>query len=69
VLQGWIKKSFSPDRVVFMVFIEEILFTEADASDRVQLDDYFTLAWALGDSPATTSTTKLVGSGTHSIKD
>jgi hypothetical protein len=52
-----------------MVFIEEISFMEADPSDRVQLDDYFALARALGDLPTTTSTTKLVRSGTHSIGD
>jgi hypothetical protein len=52
-----------------MVFIEEIPFTEADASDRVQLDDYFAFARTLGHPPMTTSTTKLVGSGTHSISD
>jgi hypothetical protein len=64
--EGWIAKNFLPDSEVFMVFIEEIPFTEADASDHVQLDDYFAFARALGDSPVTTSTTKLVGSGTHS---
>jgi hypothetical protein len=52
-----------------MVFIEEILFTEADASDRVQLDDYFTFERALGDPLMTTLATKLVRSGTHSISD
>jgi hypothetical protein len=67
--EGWITKSSSPDREVFIIFIEEIPFTKVDASDRVQLDDYFTLARALGDPPMTTSTTQLVRSGTHSISD
>jgi hypothetical protein len=52
-----------------MVFIEEIPFTEADASDYVQLDDYFALTRVVGDPLTTTSTTQLVGSGTHSIND
>jgi hypothetical protein len=58
-----------PDRAVYLVFIEEIPFVEVDASDRVQLDDYITFARALGDPPMTTLTTKLLGSGTHSISD
>jgi hypothetical protein len=33
------------------------------------LDDYFTFARALGDPPTTSSTTQLVGSGTHSTSD
>jgi hypothetical protein len=66
---GWIAKSSSPDRVIFLVFIEEIPFMEADTSDRVQLNDYITFARALGDLPMTTLIAKLLGSGTHSIKD
>jgi hypothetical protein len=50
-----------------MVFIEEIPFMEVDTSNHVQLDDYFTLARALGDPPTTTLTTQLVESETHSI--
>jgi hypothetical protein len=62
-------KSSSLDREVFIFFIEEISFTEVNASDRIQLDDYFTFARALGDPPTTTLTTKLLGSRTHSIND
>jgi hypothetical protein len=32
--EGWIAKSSLPDHEVFMVFIEEIPFTEVEASDR-----------------------------------
>jgi hypothetical protein len=67
--EGWITKSSSSDREVFMVFIEEISFTEADALDRVQFDDYFAFTRAFGDPPTTTSATKLVRSRTHSISD
>jgi hypothetical protein len=39
--EGSITKSSSPDCEVFMAFIDEIPFMEADGSDRVQLDDYY----------------------------
>jgi hypothetical protein len=39
--EGWITKSSLPDCEVFMAFIDEISLTEADGSDRVQLDDYY----------------------------
>jgi hypothetical protein len=42
---------------------------EADASDHFQLDYYITFKRALGDPLMTTSTTKLLESGTHSIRD
>jgi hypothetical protein len=32
--EGWIAKSSSPDREIFMVFIEEIPFTEAGCHTR-----------------------------------
>jgi hypothetical protein len=67
--EGWIAKSSSPDREVFMVFIEEIPFTEADASYHVQINDYFAFMRTLSNLPMATSTRKLVGSGTHSIND
>jgi hypothetical protein len=67
--EEWIAKSSSLDHKVFTVFIEEIPFTEEDASDRVQLEDIFTFARALDDPPMTTSATKLVGSGIHFISD
>jgi hypothetical protein len=39
--EGWIAKSSSPDQEIFMAFIEEIPFKEAEGSDRVQLDNFY----------------------------
>jgi hypothetical protein len=43
--------------------------TVPERQDPRFLDDYFALASALSDPPPTTSTTQLVGSGTHSTGD
>jgi hypothetical protein len=67
--EGWITKSSLSDRKVFMVFIEEIPFKKADASDCVQLDDDFIFVRALYDPSMTTLATKQVVSGDHSISD
>jgi hypothetical protein len=50
---GWMDKSSSPDREIFMVFIEEITFTDATHRRLLQL------ARTLSNPPTTTSTIQL----------